>query len=330
MFSGKSAVSDFIREHNGFYVPNYRVEFDLVRMPHGLLDLKHALVDDWSWVRSDKAIRQFVELTSVLSRNPKNLYQKIFNFGFGYSAKYKNFIDNTDKFINNITNYRWAMPWPYELVSFGPLQIARLKIVGKIMRTSTWPTICYHLSSGENFLIHAKNYLHNILVDDKISLSFHTVVTHNMLEPYNPSAGFCFFDNIKSIAVDRDIRDIYMTSVVHSDGLNDNVELYSKIIGSFDIDIFIKRQKILRENTNYENHANILRMKYEDLVLNYDLQAGLIRNFLKISETDHNDKMKFFNPELSLKNVGLWKSANSSQVKIISRLERDLPELCYS
>lgn len=217
MFSGKSAVSDLIREHDGFHVPTYRTEFDLIRMPGGLSDLKKALVDDWSWVRSDKALRDFIALVEVLDRKPNGLWDKLFRPGFSYSDRYSDFLQKSTHFADSITNAQWRMPWPYELTSLSSLQYAWLRVRSKVMRRQPWPEICYRLVSGDDFLSKARSYLSELLVNDAVSATCHTVVTHNMLEPYNPVAGFCFFDNIKSIVVDRDVRDIYMTATSHSE-----------------------------------------------------------------------------------------------------------------
>ena len=328
MFSGKAAVSDLVREHCGFHVPNYRSEFDLLRIPHGLLDLKHALVDEWSWVRSDKAIREFIQLTDVLGRTPQNIYEKLFRCGFGYSNIYPCFLEKTKKFVEEITEKSWPMQWPYELSALSPIEHAKLKLLSKLKGVHAWPEIHYRLCSGDNFLDKAKQYISDLLVDDPALDYAHTVVTHNMLEPYDPASGFCFFDDIKSIVVDRDVRDIYMTSIAPSIGFNDVVPLYSKIIGAFDIDVFISRQKILRRKTNYSANKNILRVYFEDLVLNYDDTCHVVQSFLNLSATEHQAKLKYFDPEKSINNVGLWKKASKAQLAGIYRLEQEFPELC--
>jgi hypothetical protein len=76
MFSGKSAVSDLLREYDGVYVPGYREEFDLLRMAGGLIDLANA-VDDWSPIRTHAALDRFERLTRRMAdapRFPRNLF----------------------------------------------------------------------------------------------------------------------------------------------------------------------------------------------------------------------------------------------------------------
>lgn len=328
MFSGKSAVSDLIREHAGFHVPSYRSEFDLIRMPGGLSDLKKAVVDDWSWVRSDKALRDFMELVEVLDRKPRGLMDKLFRPGFSYSDRFEGFLQKSLRFADSITHAHWRMAWPYEMTSLNPLQYARLRIASKLGRRQSWPEIDYRLVGGEHFIEQARAYLRELLIPEDGGGECHTVVTHNMLEPYNPEAGFCFFDSIRSIVVDRDVRDIYMTATSYSDGFNDSVSLYSRILGAFDIDIFIARQKILRAKTRYVPHPHILRLDFESFVESYASTCDQVRAFLEISKSDHIEPMRYFDPERSRCNIGMWKGARGEKLKSIGRIEAELPELC--
>jgi hypothetical protein len=326
MFSGKAAFSDLLKEFAGFHIPHYRSEFDLIRIPHGLGDLKKAY-ENWSWVGSDSAIREFEKLTRILSRSPRG-YQKLFQTGFHYEKNFPGFTVKTEKFIEDLTDNSWKMKWPFETASLTPLNIFILKVLSRFKRQPPWPEITYHLSSGDNFDELAKEYVQSLLVSGIDQKKNHTVVTHNALEPYNPQAGFCFFDDVKSIVVDRDVRDIYMTGSTYSKGFNDIVPLYSRIIGAFDIDVFIRRQKILRAKTNYKKNDKILRLNFEDLVLDYDKTALKVLKFLDIKTADHKNKFAYFRPEDSAKNTGLWKNANPEQRKNILKIEKEIPELC--
>ena len=64
--SGKTAVTDILREVRGFHVHDNSFEFDLLRLPDGILDLEKALCDNWSPIRSDFAIKRFKQLALAL------------------------------------------------------------------------------------------------------------------------------------------------------------------------------------------------------------------------------------------------------------------------
>ena len=61
-FCGERAVFDLMRVMQGHYVENFLFEFLLLHIQRGLLDLRAALVEDWSPVRSDAVIRRFRRL----------------------------------------------------------------------------------------------------------------------------------------------------------------------------------------------------------------------------------------------------------------------------
>ena len=60
--SGKTAVMDLLSEIEGFHLNNTVFEFNLLRLPDGIFDLKWAVYDNWSLVRSDFAIKRFKQL----------------------------------------------------------------------------------------------------------------------------------------------------------------------------------------------------------------------------------------------------------------------------
>ena len=326
MFSGKAAASDLIREFEGFYLPNNRSEFDLIRMPGGLADLKRSF-DEWSAVGVDDAVRRFGRVVKKMALSPKGI-DKFFKYGFGYENKYPGILDYTEDFLASITDASWSVGWPYSMLTKTPVEIFILKVKAVLTNSSPWPEIDYHLCSGDNFVEAARFYVERIL-SSGVSEKFHTVVIHNALEPFDPKRDFAFFNDIKSIVIDRDVRDIYMTGITHSNGFNDNVKLYSKILGSFDIDIFIKRQELLRRNTDYTECENVLRLRFEDLVYDYDFTLRKILEFLDISPSLHTNKFKYFDPKASESNVGLWKFAPKEEANNIERIERMLPQLCY-
>ncbi|MEO5346350.1 MAG: sulfotransferase [Magnetococcus sp. YQC-9] len=328
MFSGKAALSDLLREFEGISVPDYRSEFDLLRIPHGLMDLKLAF-DQWSWVRSDAAVRNFIKLTNTLARTPKGLWERAFLVGFGYDRRFPGFRDKTERFVGRITDATWRMQWPYEVMNISPFRHFWHRLWCKLKGIQGWPEIEYHLCSGENFSAYAKEYLVELLIPEEDRNNRDIYVTHNMLEPYQPEAAFGFFDDIRAIVVDRDVRDIYMTGSHYSVGFNDRVALYSRIIGAFDIDIFIKRQKILRNRTQYGHHPRVLRIRFEDLVERHEETLERILAFLDMDRSAHIRPGLAFQPASSQKNIGLWRQATGEAKANIHKIEQALPELCF-
>lgn len=329
MFSGKSAVSDLLREVEVVYVPNYRVEFELVRISGGLLDLDYALTLNWSWFRSDRAIREFESIASRFKSQKYPLFKKI-SPSFSYDDVYTEFSEQTDLFIGKLILDTWNMPLPFELTRISTLRYMGLRIRQALIRKKPWPEVQFRLTNSINFRSLASNYLSSILKPRGLSPQYRTVVTHNMFEPYNPTSGLNLLKDSKCIIIDRDVRDIYVTSRIYSHGLNDDVKTYSKIIGAHNIDSFIRRQRVLREMTRYSaDDARVLRVRYEDLVLDYERTVANIFNFLKIDPVHHVQRGAFFNPLVSRNNVYTWKSETGVPSADIRQIERELPSLCY-
>ncbi|MDE1326591.1 hypothetical protein L9W97_15745 [Vibrio aestuarianus] len=327
MFSGKSAFSDLMREFDGYLVPDYRTEFDLVRVSGGLLDLRGCIVDNWSPIRADASVKKFKKTINVLSRTPKG-FRKLYQSGFGYEKIYPNIDLATSKFISELICDSWRMKWPYALVDLDGFAIFKTKLKAKLEKKFAWPEVEFNLISGHEFDKKAQAYIKELLCY-KLPSNVDTVVTHNALEPYNPELGIDLFGVAKSIVIDRDVRDIYMTSITLNPGYNDDVDTFKKISGSFNIDSFIKRQKLLRQIKPNKRETRVLRINFEDLVYKYDDTISEIINFLEIDQSKHVLKGMYFNPEASKKNTKLWLNCDKKVRAEISKIERELSDYCY-
>lgn len=314
MFSGKAAVHDFISEIDGFETPGNRVEFDLLRVKDGIADLENAVMS-WSPIRADAAARRFLNVAERLSGGHCGI-SRFTHPGFSYEDRYPNFLEKSKKFIDELTVESWDMYWPYQLIEMGRLETAWFKIFRKLFNRHE--NVRYRLITGENFYDKLKLYLKSILLDSISNAVNHTLVLNNSFEPFEPIKFLSYFENAKSIIVDRDPRDIFVFANLPSLGFNDKGELYRRISGAFDVEIFIKRLKVYRQSTNSQISDRILRIKFEDLVLDYNKTSEEIYRFLKIDPSMHVRRLENFNPEKSLKNVGLWqKYEDQNSIKLI-------------
>lgn len=329
MFSGKGAVYDLISEFDGFYCNGYRNEFDLLRIPGGVLDLSDAF-ENWTYIGVDAALRRFICLSDELIRKPKGLQRYYLN-GWDYEGRHPGLKQATKKYLNELIEVEWESSWPYAEFGMSPVEAFIKKLKSKFVKSARWREVSFRLGSSARFKELTNQYLDDIfseIISD--SSMFDTVVMNNALDPSNPVKGLKVFDKMKSIVVDRDVRDIYLTSINYSHGFNDNVALYSKIAGASDIDVFIQRQKILRnENRDYNLQENrLLRIRFENLVNNYDSTVYNLYQFLDVNEDQHS-KYSVFKPEESAKNMGLWMNASGKVLDDIKKIETELPDFCY-
>jgi hypothetical protein len=320
MFSGKTALSDLLREFDSLSVPHYHQEFDLIRVPNGLGDLL-ATIESRSQIRINYAINKYQSLIKSQLYPPGNL-SKFWRYGGFLDLVYPGIEEKTKMFVDSITTFEWEQRTPFMISEINPFNIMINKITSKLSGEIAWPKVKTRLIDCDIFYPNVQAYLLSIINPNDENVAH---IIHNGLEPYRPSTYFKLFTDIKCIIVDRDIRDIFMTSVLYSKGFNNNVKTYKNISGAHDAKIFIEKQKKMRNFK--DNFPNILRINFEDLVFNYENTIKTIINFLSINLSDHKNKLKFFNPDLSKKNTRMWinQSEYRSQIKLI---EKELPDLC--
>lgn len=331
--SGKGVITDILREFEGYQVPHYNFEFNLLRIQGGLIDLKHALVDNWSPIRSDASIRRFYRLINTIGpkarfSSPMSLF---YSNGMNYDDYFKGKFSHLSKnYIHSLISASYFGDWPYLGIDKLPCQrfISRMR---SNMRFDN-SLIDVYVSDPEGFQTKTQKFL-NDLFDTVKEEGTKVIIMHNAFEPFNPVAGINLFDNAKLVVVQRDPRDIYASTIVSEGAFipkyetRANWKLKRNMLGNT-IDLFIERQALYFKHVNkdYDN-GKVLRLQYEDVVLNYEKVLQQLYDFLGETPEIHAKKGEFFKPELSSKNVGLWKKMADQTV--ISRIESALKPYCY-
>ena len=332
--SGKGAFSDLLREFEAYYVPHANFEFNLLRIQGGILDLRNSLVENWSPIRSDAAIRRFLKLIKRIGpkadlRFPKSLF---YSNGMNYDSFFnQKFSLISKKYIDKLIDYSYDGDWPFPMVDASPFKQFNQRFLSFFGIKKVFLNRVY-VSSPRNFDIITKNYLDELLSEIS-NESFNNLILHNAFEPFNPVKSLRLFNNARSIIVQRDPRDIFCSAINPDHGYRPNYEvdyhwqLKRNFLRTDSIDEFIKRQKIYYDSVNYVNHERILRIRYEDLILNYNKTLKIVYDFVGENKENHVNKFKYFNPDLSKKNIGIWK--NYEKVEEINLIYNELKEYCY-
>ena len=331
--SGKTAVTDYLKQFKpviGF--PNH-VEFELFRVPGGLIDLYYSIYESWSLIRSRIRIEEFRELVTRIG-TVQNLKKPITYFrasGHGYNQYFKNkFIEISNLFIDNIISGKQKTFWPYDNLRVTPVTLVKNKLNAKILGQIGSSNI--YFSDRNSFLALMSSYIHALF--DQVGSNEHThVILNNAFEPFNPYPCLDMVQGSLCINVDRDPRDIY-TSLIDSKKLfipdyekDKNIEKIKRQMTGFEnIDSFIFRFKTMKENTVLKEDSRVLRIRYEDFVLHHEQMAKTVLEFTGInSSTKKNESL--FNPELSKKNIGVWKDYEN--IPEIKKIENSLKKYCY-
>lgn len=147
-----------------------------------------------------------------------------------------------------------------------------------------------------------------ILLDQAIHLGQHQEVWPEFFSPY------------KLIVVHRNPLDIFAEQEKHRYLFRQQVQSneISMYGDSFDdairyrADVMRARMRQVDRVAEQIPNENVLVLRFEDLVKNYDRKNEAIRVFLDLEQSDHSNPRLFFDPDKSIQNVGIAKRSNIS------------------
>lgn len=335
--TGKTAVSDILREIDNYYVPEYSFEFDIFRVPGGVLDLKYNLCEDWSPIRSHDAYERFLQRLELMGENPKwyQFFKVMAITGNRYDAKFNNrFTTEGKKFVHSFIRGEYLAYWPYEFLNYSFLRrfLKKLQMKSGFRLKARVPV---RLVDGSEFNQRASAFIDSIFTDFRTS-SNKTVVFNNAFEAYNPVRSLDILHGSKSIIVTRDPRDVYVSGqnahmvkkedqklqAKENDGLN------KSFLATDDLKLFIERYRLYMKHVYRGQDKRVLVLRFEEVVTSYEQTLEKIYQFLELDPAKHKDRKKYFNPEKSIKNVGIWK--NFSDQQTIQKINQELNEYVWN
>lgn len=333
--SGKTAVADWLRGFETNYVPHYSFEFDLFRLPGGLMDLYQNVSERWTPIRSHYAYKEFKSLIQALAGSSKRKDIKAFFFsaGMGYEALFKGqFKKLSDDFISQLICDSYNAFWPYDLIYDGPFTRAYKKILLKLKWGNKLFTKVY-LVHSDNFSAIATKYINQLFTLKMEEQKIDLIVLNNLFEPFQPQLGLNILNNSKQIVVTRDPRDIYVSGQsAHKTSKEDqktqafdNNGFNKSFLATDNLISYIKRQRLYFEQLPKVQDPRVLIVRFEDFVLDHEKTASKIQDFLGLPTPP---KTKHFFPEKSAKNIGIYKSySKQDEIRFI---EQELKPYLYA
>lgn len=325
MGSGSSAITDLISEFKDCQNEYKSYEYILLHCPNGLFDLEDKLLIGNNAIRSDEAIRTF-----------EKQINKLYNKKFWWVGNYENIIGTnfkkiTDEYINKIEQFNYKGYW-YTHEEVNTEMFIKL-LLRKILKLLTLNKIRFNkilkykdgmrisLVNDEEFYKYSKNYIYNVI--DEISKGKKNVILDQFLLPFNLFRVDNYFDDkLKVIVVERDPRDVFI--------LNKYIWLQKGIPVPmpYDVEEFCEYYRRMRETEKECTSEKVLRIKFEDLVYNYNSKLKEIMKFLDFNSKDHINKKERFNPEISIKNTQVFrKKEYQNEIEII---EKKLKKYLYN
>lgn len=318
--SGSGALIDYLSEfqnitvlghhdtNGSLYNKKSTGEIDFVRRYGGLVDLESAFLTRNNNIRDFK-LKNFITLIEYYFKT-NDLYDN-------------KFLNLTNEFINEIVDFKFKTETGCEC---NPAFMAKLGFQKDYKNLSSpflfehkktrWVYYLKELSVSDYRSI-ANKYIMRILntINSKKILVLDQFISDDNLdlEMYKDYLG-----EFKLIAVYRDPRDVYATG-----------KILNECWIPTDVESFIKWYKYHNSiYVNKKNTENYMILRFEDLVLNYTETTEKILNFLDIdNEKNQIYLKKFFNPNVSIKNVGIYKQIDDKDA--IRSIERNLKEFCF-
>lgn len=328
-FTGKTIINDFLKNSDKVFSPPNSFEFELFRVHGGLLDLYFSIYESWSVVRSSKKINNFRNLIYRIGHKRSILKpNSYFASGHCYDDFFnQRFIPLSEKFLEEIVIQKRKKFWPYENLSNSKLELLVNKLKRVLLGMPPFQNVNY--CDRNSFLKNVNNYIQE-LYNEVCNESHSHIILNNSFEPYNPLPCLEMIKNSKSIIVDRDPRDIYASLIDTNKSFlssheNKKTIKYIKSTSNYDdINLFIKNYKILRENSAENNDKRILKVAFEDFVLQNKEISNRLSQFLEIETPAYLSNLQISN---SKKNVGIWKQySHRNEIKFI---EKELKPFCY-
>lgn len=322
-YTGSSAVFEYLQE---FQSLNYvKHEFSLIFRPDGFEDLNYHLnTNPRRFLSSKYALPRFILLNlsffKIYIRN-KLIREKAINLLWEY--------------IDSITQMKWKSP----IIGFSASNINGWQKTSAVLRMTNW--FYKNLSRFSNnlpdfrckeeiffsilpsdFMILSKRYLNELIDLIKINNNSNEIVIDQVVSADSPNSLFDYFDNAKLIIVDRDPRDLFIQCK----------ELKKDIgfIPSKNVEDFIQYYRLLRgrgKNENQTNESNILRIYFEDFVLNFENVTKKISQFIGHQRPKHNKII--FNVSESHKNVNVYPNYPKYKEEI-NLIENELAGYLYN
>jgi hypothetical protein len=331
--SGKSAISEYLKDFEDVFAFPTQVEFELFRVPGGLLDLYSSIYLNWNLIRSRARINEFKQLVSRIGivQSKSNISSYWNASGHGYNKLFNDkFIDISNEFIDKLIVCKQNSFWPYDSLRSSGLKLLADKIYNKLSSRLELKEIYY--TDRNEFKKLCSEYIHDLFNEADLCNKSH-VVLNNAFEPYNPSRCLDMVENSFSIIVDRDPRDIF-ASLISSQSIfvpsfekyKNSEDLKKRMVGFDDVNQFIARFKILKNNVTEDNHPNVLRIRYEDFILCHTETTSKIHNFIGLSNLTLKQNVEF-NVEESKRNVGIWR--RYKDLPEVIQIQNELSEYCY-
>jgi hypothetical protein len=321
--TGSGVVTDFLQEFDNIgSLGDY--EFRFLQDYDGVSTLENALVNNPHRLNSDIAIRNFIRYVDFQCGDiTSKRYEKFFKGDFRKLAY---------QYVDELIDAKWPGYWEqYQIYKPFLYRTLMYKVIPRLLREVDFKHHylgSYYIPSApmyfaapdrEKFIYATRKFMAGICCSFDPNQNKEYLFFDQIVPPTNIERYLDYFDNLKVIVVDRDVRDSFI----------DNTFRWKERWIPYDVETFIKvnlgmRKPLINEKPN----PNILRISFENAIYHYDSFKKAVMDFLELESKNHSLPFKYFNPKQSIRNTQLWKQFPVN-INAIKRIEEAMPEYCY-
>lgn len=322
--TGSSAVTDIFSDcDNVCCKGDYEVR--ILHDPNGVSDLEYHLIENPNRHNTSNAIKLFKKQVDFLS-------------GIWSGKTCERYFNGTYKklsyeYIRKITEFTYYGKWHGDLLLRGkyysfvsrcynklfslPKKILHMKHeIGHDLLPKK-ETAYAGIMDQERFLSATRWYVKELL-SCLNQEGFDYIMVDQLVPPTNIKRYGRYVENLKTVIVERDPRDLY---------LSEKYVWKGTVIPYYDVAIFCKWYKWTRKQCCFsETEDNVLQVQFEDLIYNSETLIKRLLDFAGIHDSHYT--MKHFNPEVSRKNTRLWMKYREEETAI-AVIEHELKEYLY-
>ena len=324
-YSGSSAMVDLLKEFRGCYEPNAEMRF--IRDPYGIIPMEQTLIHQWDWINSSAAISDFEDFMKLCAR-PKGL---LLPMGYGLTKTISpNFIKITRDYINDLTDYTYKMDFYHykSKKSFIRYQLDRYRWAiehitkGKLKTANRNIATCYFSRpTQQQFNKATQKFFYRLFEGHAFADGMTYIILDQAIPVNNTQVIHRYFKKAKMIIIDRDPRDIFCDEIKSGERFDQDGKTMEAARR------YVVRSKAMREGIILDE--DILQVRFEDLIIHYDESRLKVLSFLGLDESDHIMKKAFLKPEVSIKNIGIWRKYYDNCHEAIDYIEKELHDHCY-
>lgn len=324
MGSGSSVITDLMSEVDGVDVSRGTFEYVFMHCPNGVFDLEDKLLIGNNAVRSDEALHSF-------EHTMKQLYDK----KYWWVGNYKNnvgedFWQTTKDYVKSITDvvsdYYWYYQENTNLGMFLRLCVNKgLKLITlnryKPKKVLAYSPMRVSFVTPERFYNATNKYIYKLF--DMAGYSKQSILLDQLLLPFNLFRFENYFNEDAFVfVIERDPRDVFISNKYFWSKKGEPVPYPT------DVKEFCKYYKSLRAIEKPTACDRVCRIRFEDLIYNYDETVALIFNKLGWDRKTHTAPKTKFNPERSIFNTQLFLKSKEFSAEC-DYIAKELNEFIY-